>query len=228
MKGVRIGAGFCVSVAMAYYGASYAAATWGNLPNATSGTAVSSTAWNDIVAQLNGLAGAISVSSGNVGVGTASPIAKLDIFKKFNSPFNPADASLVIGDSTNYSTSSDSNINGSIMFRGNSATHGFLTYQPNQLSTRGLFRITGYGGAYNSHPVDFSVSGNVGIGTLAPGQKLTIEDGNMEVRNWTNNRPRIYMAVRSGVGGYLETNDVGCSGPTTVQVAQNSARYLCF
>ena len=78
-KGVRIGAGFCASVAIAYYGASYATATWGAIPNVTSGTEVSSTAWNDIVAQLNGLAGAISVSSGNVGIGTASPQTLLNL-----------------------------------------------------------------------------------------------------------------------------------------------------
>lgn len=47
------------------------------MPNA--GTTLSSAAWNDIVSQVNGLAGAMTVSSGKVGIGVASPVAKLDV-----------------------------------------------------------------------------------------------------------------------------------------------------
>jgi len=39
------------------------------LPNA--GTTLSSAAWNDIVSQLNTLAGAFAVTGGNVGMGVS-------------------------------------------------------------------------------------------------------------------------------------------------------------
>lgn len=40
---------------------------------------MSSAAWNDIVSQLNTLAGTLNVTSGNVGVGKTAPDAKLDV-----------------------------------------------------------------------------------------------------------------------------------------------------
>lgn len=40
---------------------------------------MSASAWNDVVSQVNGLAGAMTVSSGKVGIGVASPSAKLDV-----------------------------------------------------------------------------------------------------------------------------------------------------
>lgn len=79
-RGVRIGVGFCVSVAAVVAGIAFAAAPWGSLPNAATNTPVSSNAWNDIVFQLNALAGSIGVSGGNVGIGVASPTAaKLEV-----------------------------------------------------------------------------------------------------------------------------------------------------
>ncbi|MFZ3232662.1 MAG: hypothetical protein WA194_03945 [Patescibacteria group bacterium] len=70
IRGIRIGTGMLTALAIGWAGVSFAAAAWGALPNA--GTTLSSAAWNDIVGQLNTLAGAITVSAGNVGIG-ASP-----------------------------------------------------------------------------------------------------------------------------------------------------------
>jgi hypothetical protein len=56
VKGFRIALGFTVSLAALAFAGAFAAATWGALPNATTGTALSSSAWNDIVLQLNALA----------------------------------------------------------------------------------------------------------------------------------------------------------------------------
>lgn len=47
------------------------------MPNA--GATLSSAAWNDIVSQLNTLAGTLNVTGGNVGVGKTAPDAKLDV-----------------------------------------------------------------------------------------------------------------------------------------------------
>lgn len=62
-KGLRIGFGICLAVSSARYAVVFASATWGALPDATTGSNVTSGAWNDVVSQLNALAGAISVSS---------------------------------------------------------------------------------------------------------------------------------------------------------------------
>lgn len=56
----------------------FASAAWGALPTVNTGSGLTSTAWNDLVGHVNALAGAMNVSSGNVGVGIA-PTAKLDV-----------------------------------------------------------------------------------------------------------------------------------------------------
>lgn len=67
LRGVQVGLGACASLVLVWWGISFAAAAWGALPNA--GTTLSSAAWNDIVSQLNTLAGAFTVTGGNVGMG---------------------------------------------------------------------------------------------------------------------------------------------------------------
>ena len=68
-KGLRIGLGMCLAVFVVWSAAVFASATWGALPDAAPGSAVTSDAWNDVVSQLNSLAGMFTISSGNVGVG---------------------------------------------------------------------------------------------------------------------------------------------------------------
>lgn len=75
VRGIRIGTGILTALAVGWAGVSFAAAAWGALPNA--GTTLSSAAWNDIVGQLNTIAGAVSVNSGNVGIGTSNASWKL-------------------------------------------------------------------------------------------------------------------------------------------------------
>lgn len=72
VRGIRIGTGILAVLAVGWAGVSFAAATWGALPNA--GTTLSSTAWNDIVGQINTIAGTMAVNSGNVGIGNSPGI----------------------------------------------------------------------------------------------------------------------------------------------------------
>lgn len=67
IKGTRIGTGIFAALAVGWAGVSFATAAWGALPNA--GTTLSSAAWNDIVGQLNTIAGVMNIGGGNVGIG---------------------------------------------------------------------------------------------------------------------------------------------------------------
>ncbi|MDQ1343726.1 MAG: hypothetical protein QG650_446 [Patescibacteria group bacterium] len=79
-KGIRMGIGFFIGIGSMWAIVAFAAATWGNLPTVSSGSGLTSTAWNDVVGQVNVLAGAIGVSGGNVGIGVSgTPAAKLDV-----------------------------------------------------------------------------------------------------------------------------------------------------
>lgn len=91
VRGIRIGSGILATLAVGWAGVSFAAATWGALPNATTGTQLSSAAWNDIVGQLNTLAGAMKISGSNVGIGTtvAPASARLEILHTSGNQLDP-------------------------------------------------------------------------------------------------------------------------------------------
>lgn len=74
-----MGIGILVAVAIGSTAISYGSATWGNLPQTAAGSGLTASMWNDLVLQVNGLAGAIQVSSGNVGIGAASLGSKLEV-----------------------------------------------------------------------------------------------------------------------------------------------------
>lgn len=63
----------------------YATASWGSLPTVNSGSGLTATAWNDLVAHVNQSvkqsSPIITVSGSNVGIGTASPDKLLQINK---------------------------------------------------------------------------------------------------------------------------------------------------
>ena len=56
IRGIQIGLGFCLAVGAVWSAISFASATWGNIPTVSSGSTLSSTAWNDLVSQINTLA----------------------------------------------------------------------------------------------------------------------------------------------------------------------------
>ena len=90
-RGIRIGTGILASLAIGWAGVSFAAAAWGALPNVSSGSTLSSTAWNDTVGQVNGLAGAMKISGSNVGIGTTSApsSARLEILHTSGNQLDP-------------------------------------------------------------------------------------------------------------------------------------------
>ena len=89
VRGIRIGTGILAVLAVGWAGVSFAAAVWGALPNA--GTTLSSAAWNDIVGQLNTLAGAMKISGSNVGIGTtvAPASARLELLHTSGNQLDP-------------------------------------------------------------------------------------------------------------------------------------------
>ena len=89
VRGIRIGTGILSSLAIGWAGVSFAAAAWGALPNA--GTTLSSAAWNDIVGQLNTIAGAVKISGSNVGIGTtvAPSSSRLEILHTSGNQLDP-------------------------------------------------------------------------------------------------------------------------------------------
>lgn len=79
-NGLAHGAGFSIAAIGMIAASAFAASAWGSLPTATSGDNLTSSAWNDLIGQVNTLASAIGISSGNVGIGTTgAPAAKLDV-----------------------------------------------------------------------------------------------------------------------------------------------------
>lgn len=89
IRGIRIGTGIFATLAVGWAGVSFGAAAWGALPNA--GTTLSSAAWNDIVSQVNTIAGAMKISGSNVGIGTtvAPSAARLEILHTSGNQLNP-------------------------------------------------------------------------------------------------------------------------------------------
>ena len=79
VRGIRIGTGILTSLTVGWAGVSFATAAWGALPNASSGSTLSATAWNDAVNQVNGLAGAITVNPGKLGIDNSAPETVLDV-----------------------------------------------------------------------------------------------------------------------------------------------------
>lgn len=79
VRGIRFGIGFALSAMATGIFVAHAAAIWGSLPSAGTNTTLSSTAWNDIVSQVNQLATAIQVSGTSVGIGQAPTSSNLTV-----------------------------------------------------------------------------------------------------------------------------------------------------
>lgn len=113
-------------------------------------------------------------STGTVGIGTTQPAASIDIFR-MSTTTNPSTSSgLAIGDNTNYGSSSDTAINGQLMFRGSGWAHGYFSYYPHKSDDLSYFRIAGQGTNYGDRNVGLLVSGRLGVGTTSPSSAIDV------------------------------------------------------
>ena len=140
-------------------------------------------------------------TSGNVGIGTTSPVAKLDV----STTSGNAWMNLINGSETNFrlTTYNNGTNNGSnayafkhglyysttenaavTFYRGGSSTGGFLTFTTNAGNER--MRI--------------DTNGNVGIGTTNPAYKLTV-NGDVDINNGSLLVQQAY-GINLGVSGY--------------------------
>jgi hypothetical protein len=129
-------------------------------------------------------------SSGNVGIGTTSPSGILHVNAGASADTN---VRIQAGASGNHAKLTFSNSSNTVFW-----TAGYR-------SSTGDFGIN-YGDSFNSTGLTINTSGNVGIGTALPTQKLEINDGNIQV-----NRSYPFLALKAS----------GWSSNSFIQVGTN-------
>ena len=129
-------------------------------------------------------------SSGNVGIGTASPGAKLDVQGGQGGISNPANGTVNVVDTT----SAAQGVGGQIVFRGNytgttATQYGSITAYKESATVDGtqygasLIFNTRTQGGNNTEKMRIDSSGNVGIGTSSPTSRLQIGDSTVNANN---------------------------------------------
>ena len=146
---------------------------------------------------LNVDTGTLFVDSGNsrVGIGTTNPDGTLEV--------QASTAKIIIN------SSSTGDADPSIEFRTETGTKAFLLYNEN------LAQFSIY--VNNSHRLVVLDSGDVGIGTLAPSQKLTVK-GTLSVTADSTEDPNLFVASDGnvGIGTVLPTQALEVDGNITL------------
>lgn len=134
-----------------------------NLPNVAAGQVIAASGWNDLVADLNNLTGTLTVDGGKVGIGTNTPNARLQVVGGAIMP--------EVGDSINAGIQFPLDA-----FGGNGDSASIRYYARSGEDTTLEIRNENDGADH----IALMASGNVGIGTTAPSEKLDI-NGNTHV-----------------------------------------------
>ena len=151
------------------------------------------------------------LSGGNVGIGTASPSARLDVIgvvlgELFRVSNTDADATTKYGTFMGrHYTNSEENITGMLLTSSSSVTGGAVSIGGGITSANAVNEIKFYTAANNttltgSERMRITPSGNVGIGTTSPGAKLEIV-GDSITRSKTRGLGTNYATSEGWVAG---------------------------
>ncbi|MFH6966175.1 hypothetical protein [Flavobacterium sp. FlaQc-28] len=157
-------------------------------------------------AQINFAQSIFPIDGNNVGIGTTSPTSSLTIIKKLDQNF----AHIYFGEPFAISGQSSA----SLCFGGSGIQNSGFTWVPNNL-TEGKLHLS-FGdfdnGIKNSIKMTFQSNGNVGIGTTAPKQKLTIvgDQTVVDQGGLTNGQnSTAILRLQSSINGAGEVLDLG-------------------
>jgi hypothetical protein len=207
VAGTVSGAGFSTYLASppAIGGSTAAAGTFTTLSGTTSVTTPIVKSGTSLTLQTNSTTTAMTVdTSQNVGIGTASPLVRLHVAASGNTP--------IINETTGGATS--------YLNLRNTGGQAYLGSNNNAL----VFAVTS--GATEAMRIDSS--GNVGIGTSSPSQKLTVS-GNAQIEG--SSVPGLYINTTSGTNKKAEIL-IKSSGTTQWSIANDidatNARSLAF
>jgi len=116
----------------------------------------------------------VNVTSGNVGIGTDSPNAPLEV--------SGAGSSDLFQVANFFTTTDDYNTYFVIGKAASAGRSGVMGFVDNTDTTSGYIWLSNYGDAVGIDGITIKKGGNVGIGTVAPTEKFEVSGGNMSIQ----------------------------------------------